>query len=507
MSSAGVAPTASAAGLALSAVLAATLAACARDSDPEDQRASTVVLAAPEISHMLPDWSDADFLLFLPLATRDPEGGLEPRLARSWDPSADWREVTYHLRTDVRWHDGVPVTAHDVKFTLGLLGHPDLAEYAFDSVAVVDDSTVLIRNHSHAYVDDVVFYPRHLLSHLEPGTFYDWEFWKRPVGNGPYRFVRYVPETLMELASNPDHYSGEPPIQKVIIRFLGSDDAGMTELLAGNVDVAESRNLVSRDALAKDPRFNPYVRFGGAFAVLFVNHNRPLFADARVRKAVALALDRQELILAIGLPGDLPLVDAVFTFDQLVRRDLPRSMEHDPERSRLLLEEAGWSDLDGDGIRERNGLPASFTIRAPPWWERTVVLIERDLAEVGLDAEVLVADGAVNLQHYRQGDFDAAVGFFTPYRLDLLSSPTSTSGYRNERYKSLVREAQVTPNPAIRDSLVRESWPIMLDEVPAIFLHPMATQFYVRRRIRGLSTPWRADPARYMDELWIEEDE
>jgi peptide/nickel transport system substrate-binding protein len=486
-------------------MLTAVLSGCVRDSDREGRAVSTVVLAAPEISYMLPDWSDADFLLFLPLATRDPEGELVPRLAKSWDPSADWREVTYHLRTDVRWHDGVPVTAHDVKFTLDLLAHPDLAEYAFDSVAVVDDSTVLIHNHNHWYVDDVVFYPRHLLDDLEPGTFFAWDFWNKPVGNGPYRFVRYVPETLMELASNPDHYSGEPPIRKVIVRFLGSDDAGMTELLAGNVDAAESRNLVARDALARDPRFNSYVRFGGAFAVLFVNHNRPLFADARVRKAMVLALDRPELGRAIGLPGHLPLVDAVFTLDQLVRQDLPRAFEHDPEQSRRLLEEAGWSDLDGDGIRERDGLVAKFTIRAPPWWERTMVLIERDLAEVGLDPDVLLADGAVNLEHYRQGDFDVAVGFFTPYRLDLLSSPTSTSGYGNEHYKALVRQAEATPSPAIRDSLIYEAWPIMIEDVPAIFLHPMATQFYVHERIRGLSTPWRADPARYMDELWIEE--
>jgi ABC-type transport system substrate-binding protein len=247
------------------------LLGCAPNGDPASERTSTVILAASGIDYMLPDHTDADFLVFLPLATRSPDGVLVPRLARSWEPSADWSEVTYHLRTDVRWHDGVPVTAQDVKYTLDVLAHPDLAEYAFDSVAVVNDSTVLIRNRQHTYIDDIVFYPQHRIRDLEPGDFYDWDFWRQPVGNGPYRFVRYEPATLMELEANPDFYAGKPAIGRVIVRFLGSIDAGLTELLAGNVDEAHSRNLATRDMLSVDFRFTRYVRYSGATAVSFVN--------------------------------------------------------------------------------------------------------------------------------------------------------------------------------------------------------------------------------------------
>ncbi len=455
---------------------------------------------------MLPDYSDADFLLFLPLATRDSSGNLVPRLARSWETSEDGSEVTYHLRTDVRWHDGVPVTAHDIKYTLDLLAHPEVAEYAFDSVAALTDSTVLIQNRQHHYVDDIVFYPRHLIQGLEPAKFFDWDFWHQPVGNGPYRFARYEPATLIELEANPDFYAGQPAIASVIVRFLGSIDASLNELLAGRADVAESRYLASRDAVSTDPRYERYVRYLGATAVLFLNHNLPFFSDPRVRRALVLALDRRALSEAIGLPPDLPIVDALFTVEQLVRGELPHAFAHDPNQARQLLDEAGWVDADGDGRREREGVAARFEILAPPWWERSAVLVDAQLADVGIEVELFVADRSVNVERYRRGEFEAAIGFVTPWGLGFLQGRDSPSGYGNETYKSLARQARATPSPALRDSLIRETWPHLIRDVPAVFLHPMATQFYVHRRIRGLSSPWRADAARYMDELWIEED-
>ena len=107
-----------------------SLIGCGQSEDPAYARGSTVVMAVPEVRDVLPDVSNLDFLTFLPLATRNELGELEGRLARSWEHSPDHREYTYHLRTEVRWDDGVPVTAHDVKFTLDLLGHPDVVPTA-----------------------------------------------------------------------------------------------------------------------------------------------------------------------------------------------------------------------------------------------------------------------------------------------------------------------------------------------------------------------------------------
>ena len=103
-------------------MLALTAAGCRRRSDDRAYaRSNTLIMAVDSIDAITPDSTDADFMVFSPLVERDERGNFVPRLAERWEHSADYREWTYYLRRDVRWHDGVPVTAHDVKFSLDLV--------------------------------------------------------------------------------------------------------------------------------------------------------------------------------------------------------------------------------------------------------------------------------------------------------------------------------------------------------------------------------------------------
>lgn len=122
-----------------------------------------------------------EFLVFLPLATRNAEGHLEGRLARSWEHTPDHRTWTYHLRTGVRWQDGVPVTAADVEFTMDLMKDPAVAWADSDAydVRVPDDTTLSIAYRKPASVELpdtwTVYYPRHLLERLGRSQFEEWE--------------------------------------------------------------------------------------------------------------------------------------------------------------------------------------------------------------------------------------------------------------------------------------------------------------------------------------------
>jgi peptide/nickel transport system substrate-binding protein len=184
----------------------------------------------------------------------------------------------------------------------------------------------------------------------------------RPVGSGPYRFVRYVPETLMEFEANPDYFRGKPRIETVILKFVG--EGKMPELLSGNADIVLGARPEDAPQIADDDRFEANLEvgtYGGAMG-LYLNHGHQLFADARVRRAVTLAIDRREYLLAVGLPDDLPLFDVPATVRQYRRGDVPPPLPHDPDRAMELLEEAGWRDLDGDGVREKGGVPGRFTL-------------------------------------------------------------------------------------------------------------------------------------------------
>ncbi len=326
-------------------------------------------MAVPNVEVVKPDVWDLDFLIFLPLATQNERGELEGRLARSWEHSSDHREYTFHLRTDVRWDDGVPVTAHDVKFTLELLSHPDAATgYRFESPTVLDDSTVVIRSaNGPGYLLDIVYYPKHLVEDLDPKRFWEWDFWTHPVGDGPYRFVRYVPQTMMEFEANPDYYRGKPRIERVILKFVGgAGAAGLTALLSGDADIAQA-DLTQLPQIASDPRFRIYHNVAPSARAIYWKCDHPLFRDPRVRGALTLALDRQELLRLLNLPADLPITDGVFTRRQFRRGEWPEPLPYDPAQARALLEAAGWSDRDEEGIRENAGR----AFRLPPAWRAT----------------------------------------------------------------------------------------------------------------------------------------
>lgn len=180
------------------------------------------------------DWPK--FLVFLPLV-RDEDG--EGRLAARWEHSADYRTWTIHLRRGLQWHDGVPVSANDVTFTLDLLQHPDIlleSPEAYTATAL-DDHTLesTYRAPREELPGWSVYYPRHVLEDEDPSEFFRWEFWKQPIGNGPYRVVRHVPGTLFELEANPDFYKGEPAIDRVVLRLGGTSK--LAELMSGSVDI------------------------------------------------------------------------------------------------------------------------------------------------------------------------------------------------------------------------------------------------------------------------------
>ena len=351
----------------------------------------------------------AQFLVFLPLVARNVYGELEGRLARSWEPSEDFRSWTVHLNTAARWHDGVPVTAADIAFTVELLSRPDVGYLAQGEVTitVLDDSTFIYQSTLNSPLADYrTYYPKHLLDTLDPTRFYEWEFWTRPVGNGPYRYVRHVPKTMMELHANADYFRGKPAVQRVVLKF---GEPQLTELLAGGVDVLTSVSTLELLKLANDERFEVYHQYGVDVEAIYWNHTSEFFRDARIRRALTLAIDRRELLDLLNLPEGLPLFDVIFSQRQW--NELPGPLPQDPRQAVRLLEETGWLDVDGDGVRERGGKEFTFTLLVSGADGRRIgVYVQDQLRRVGVRAELrTVADWATLFGTVRAGDFEAAV--------------------------------------------------------------------------------------------------
>ena len=462
------------------------------------------------------EWRWPRSIVFLQMALPDENGEMQGRLAKSWDHSPDYRTWTYHLRTDVRWHDGVPVTAHDVKFTMDLLSHPDVLERTPGSysTAVLDDRTFVItynKGFPPTYPETgAVYFPKHLLEDLDPSEFHSWEFWTLPVGNGAYRYLRHVPKTLMEFEANPDYALGRPKIDRLIIKF-GSPS--VTELLSGNVDAVSHFRRGAADVLAikDDSRFRVYYEIWDdilGLQVILWNQRNPLFSDPRVRRALTLAINRRELHRVLNMSEDLPIVDVVYTERQYWQGELPEALPYDRELASKLLDQAGWRDLDGDGVRERDGREFRFSLIVDSEWQAAAVYVEAQLRQAGIRMDITTLETGVARGRMRVGEFDAALELLWS-SVDVLVhffGEDSPIGYRNARVTQLLDAAQNTRNPDEMDEIFHGLMSVFGEDLPFTYLVLNVETYVAHRRVKGLSTPFRANPLWSVEHLWIEDE-
>ena len=490
---------------------------CGRPSadDTTNQSSLTVLYDADE-RIFGPYWSvEAWFMMFLPLVTWDADGRIAPRLARSWEYTSDSRHWTFHLRPDVRWHDGRPVTAHDIKFSIELAAHPDVlfddAWHDVDSITVYDDTTFTI---SYGRPKDarntwIVYWPKHLLEKLDPSSFFEWAFWSQPVGNGPYRYVRHVPKTMMELEANPDFFDGPPPIDRLIIKFGRGN--GIIELLSGNVDVLTNLNQADVPKLGNDPRFQVYHQVHpklGWFLTILWNHRHPAFADPRVRRALTMAIDRRTLLGVLNLPPNIVITDAPVA-SRHYSEHIPQPLPYDPAKARILLAEAGWlpgGGDTGDGNAGRDSLRFEALVMATTVSEQAAVIVQASLRAIGVDMQIRMLDRSVVRNRVRSGDFEAA---FHPLWNNVDGylnwfGPESPLGYDNADVMRLLRSIKQTMDPAELDGIYRPLASLFQRDMPVTFLFSEARSYAVPAWLRGLETPYRADPVQFSERLWIE---
>ena len=317
----------------------------------------------------------------------------------------------------------------------------------------------------------------------------------------------------MEFEANPDYYRGKPRIERLVLKFGAPS---LVELLSGEVDVHYYLNRMDLLKLAGDTRFQTYHYTAGVReTAIYWNHRHPPFRDRKVRRALTLAINRPELLQVLNYPEVTPIFDVIFTERQYRRHELPSPVLSDPEAAKALLDEAGWRDGDGDGIRERDGTPFRFTTlvsRAAPWGGMLAgagaVYIQEQLHRAGVQMDILVLDAPAARARFRAGEFEAAIytnSLSERGRPDLYGEG-SPFGYANPTVADLLEKAQATMNPDEIDRIYRELWRIFQAELPATFLFPLVYTTVAHRRVRGLSTPYRAQPFHFIEHLWLEDE-
>jgi len=347
-------------------------------------------------------------LMFDLLLDIDQRGRLVPALAlevptrANGGVSPDGRTIIYHLRHDVRWHDGQPLTASDVIFTWQAITDPanDVqSTRGYDLIDLIfapDSYTVVVRL-KHPWPPAVATFftygtnpmpilPAHLLA--ERGSLRTSSFNTHPVGSGPYRFVRWERGDRLVFAANDGYFRGKPKTPTVIVEEVPDVNSALTMLGSGQLDwslQSPAQRMALRGVLHLHFAYAPFSGFG---AIAF-NCRKPPFDDVRMRRALTMAIDRSRL--SRGITGgqyavtnsDQPPFS--WAYDRSAR--LPG---FDPSKADRALDALGWR-RGRDGLRRRNGVPLSFTFTTFPEGDtavRTAEYVQQMLRERGIDVAV-----------------------------------------------------------------------------------------------------------------------
>ena len=443
-----------------------------------------------------------------------------PALAVRWEIENGGARYRFHLRRGVRWHDGQPFTASDVKFTFDQL----LLRYhartrasmapALASVDAPDDSTVVFTFRrpyapllQQLDVSEAPILPEHLYAGRDPLRN---PANVAPVGTGPYRFASYTPHSEIRYTANRDYFRGAPAIATVVLRVIPDDETQVAALEAGEVDWLFAAPGPSRQRLATDPRMRlvpSALSPGGSNCIttLGFNLDRPWFRDLRVRKAIAHAVNRPQFVERVlfgeGRAADAPISSQI-AFAHASDLPIPA---YDTVEAARLLDAAGWRRRGGDVrvARGVSGLPdgTTFTIsfKAMPGQMEYGDLLRAQLRVVGIDLRLEPLEPAVFAASvFTARDFDTAVGAYcngTDPEIGVRRMYVSSSiapvpfsnmaGYRNPTIDTLFDRAGAAIDVNERRRLYHEIQEIAVRDQPYVWLVETLNTRVYSARCRG----------------------
>lgn len=366
--------------------------------------------------------SDINSLVYNGLVRYSKDLTIEGELAESWEVSDDNLTITFHLRKDVRWHDGAPFTSADVKFNYELYIDPKVpTSYAeaFKQVKSVDtpDPYTFVAHYEKPYAPALIrwgmpVHPKHL---LEGQDITKSPLARKPVGTGPFKLAEWQAGEKIVLESNPDYFEGRPYINRIVYRIIPDPSTQFLELQTGSIDFMGLLPLQfdrQTDTPAFRRLFNKYRYLSFGYTYLGYNLKRPMFQDKRVRQALSYAINKQEIIdgvlLGYGVAATGPYKPDTWVYNPNVPR-----YDYNPEKARALLAEAGWRDSDGDGVLDKDGQAFSFTIvtnQGNDLRAKTGEIIQRRFKKVGVQVDLRIIEWATFLKEFiNPGNFDATI--------------------------------------------------------------------------------------------------
>lgn len=450
-----------------------------------------------------------------------PKGGstaFSPGLATSWDVSSDATSYTFHLRQDVKFHDGIAFDANAVKATFDHIVDPNTKSKGaasalgpYKETQVVDSHTakVVFEAPNAAFMNEVAGF-----SMISPAALqkYGADFAKNPVGTGPFKFKEYVVGQHVTVERNPDYNWGPAPIRtgpallsEITFRILSDPGARFNALQTGEVHFAPNLNPQDVASVKSSSQYRLYqVPSTGMPWNIMINAQRPPTDDLNVRKALLYATDQQAIIKTLFF-GLHTAADQVFTpitpgYDS----SLKGMYTHDPAKAGQLLDQAGWTKGAG-GMRQKNGQPLKLTfINISGYgFDDISQLMQSQFRDVGIQVDISDQSFPAVGDAYNRGDHNLADFFYYDvdpffvraiFGADQIAHGFNWEHYANPQLDALVDRANATSDAAARTKLYQQANSIVMNAAVIIPIYNSDGLFVGSSKLRGVQFTVNATP-------------
>lgn len=430
----------------------------------------------------------------------DRNGKIAPALVRDFKISKDGKEYTFILKKGVKFHDGKPFDAEDVKFTFERLMDPKTAtahpEYYkdIDSVQVVDSHTVKIKmkNVNSMFLfnlarPDSIIVNKQAVDRLKSA----------PIGTGPFKFVEWVRGDHITLAKFDDyHRKGIPYLDKVTFKFIGDPSAQIASLKAGDIDViAYDVSPENALLLEKDPKFKVLNGYATTKVILSTNNSRKPFNDVRIRRAMAHAIDRTALIKGAMSGYGVPIGSHMDPGNPYYI-DLTPYYPYNPEKAKQLLKEAGYAD----GFEAVIKLPERYV-----YARRSGEIIADMFSQVGIRLKIELTEWGQWIDRvFKNADYDLTViGHAEPFDINIYANPKYYFRYDSPKFQETLKKAEMEADPKIRKELYIACQKIITEDAVNGFLYVLPSLPTMKKEIMNW---WKDYPMTAVDvtEVWIQ---
>lgn len=479
---------------ALAALAALALSSGLASAAPKDSLLVTIAGDAATLDPHI-QWDTDSYTvyrnIFDNLVTRNAKGDIVPQVGKSWKYLND-NEIEFELESNIKFHDGTPLTAEDVVFTVKRIIDPAFKSPQLSQFNSIVDATVSGPNKVKLRTSSP--YPALLAQLVKlsvvPEAYVkkvgNTEFNQKPVGSGPYKLITWQRGVRIDLEAQPNYWRGKAPFQKVEFRGVADGATRIADLRTGKADIIRGVSPDDAPQIAKDANLQvlsiPTERIG----YMFVNTLFGPTSDVRVRRAIAHAVDRKGIIDAL-LGGYGKMVNIVLTPANFGYVEGFQGYPYDPAKAKALIKEAG-----------ADGKELTF-ITSPVYDQRVVQAIQQMLGEVGLKVNIATSDQPTYLKR-RQGNPDEAgsisTGNWSCACQDadgvihpLFTSDSIWSKYKNKDYDAIVEAARSTLDEKKRLDLYKQAFTILERDVPGIGLFQGVAIYASRKELQWQPTP------------------